>query len=240
MPSTLTFGDESGLLQLRGRLTPPLSHRLRTASRPAWLYRPCRLPAGSPPPPHPCPDPPHARPCAPDASARPSSSRCAHPHPSGSSTPYSTCASSASGPAAPAPPASASPSPTPSPDRSGTPRNSLPCPAARSSASPPRLPASSHRCRLACPSTVPIRQQPQHPAEHFAVRLHIDQPPRPRDRRVIRRRLRQTNAHKLPQRQRVRQPPRDPSLAVDSLEVADQQRSKVNPGTSPGRPIFSA
>src|SRR5271157_5386778 len=59
--------------------------------------------------------------------------------------------------------------------------------------------------------------------------LHIDQPPRARNRRVVRRHLVQPDAHKAPQRQRVRQPPGNPTLAVDALEIADQQRAKVNP-----------
>src|ERR1700757_2225635 len=42
-----------------------------------------------------------------------------------------------------------------------------------------------------------IRQQAQHPAEYLLMRLQIDQPPRPRDRRVIRSLLRNPDAYKL-------------------------------------------
>ena len=71
----------------------------------------------------------------------------------------------------------------------------------------------------------PIRQQSQHPAEYRPVRLQIYQPPRPRDRRVIRRLLRDPDAHKLPQCQRIGQTPCDASLAVDALEITDQTAS---------------
>ncbi len=74
-----------------------------------------------------------------------------------------------------------------------------------------------------------IRQQAQYPAEHFAMRVHIDQPPRARNRRVVRRVLVQPDAHKPPQRQRVRQPPGDPTLAIDAFEIPDQQRPEVDP-----------
>lgn len=73
------------------------------------------------------------------------------------------------------------------------------------------------------------------------MRLYINQPPRPRDGGVIRRRFRQRDAHKLPQRQRVGQPPGDAVLAVDAFAVADQQRTEVDSwnqaGTSHGRRV---
>ena len=43
------------------------------------------------------------------------------------------------------------------------------------------------------------RDHPQHPGEHVPVCFHVDQPPRPRDRRVIRRRLLQSDPQKPPQ-----------------------------------------
>jgi hypothetical protein len=61
------------------------------------------------------------------------------------------------------------------------------------------------------------------------MRLQIDQPPRARDGRVIRRLLVQLHLQKPPQRQRIRRPPRDPALTVDPLEIADQQQSEVPP-----------
>jgi hypothetical protein len=67
--------------------------------------------------------------------------------------------------------------------------------------------------------------------------VQIDQPPRPRDRRVIRCLLRKPDAHKLPKRQRIGKTPCDPSLAVDALEVPDQQRPKVNPRSQARPPV---
>jgi hypothetical protein len=37
------------------------------------------------------------------------------------------------------------------------------------------------------------------------------------------------NAHKLPQRQRISQPPRDPALTVDTLEVPESAESENRP-----------
>src|SRR5664280_715305 len=61
------------------------------------------------------------------------------------------------------------------------------------------------------------------------MRVHIDQPPRTRNRRVVGRVLVQPYAHKAPQRQRVRQPPSNPTLAVEALGIADEQRPEVDP-----------
>jgi hypothetical protein len=72
-----------------------------------------------------------------------------------------------------------------------------------------------------------IGQHAQHPAEYFAMRVQIDQPPRARNRRVIRRVLVQRDAHETPQGQRVRQPPGNAALRPDALEIPDQQRPKV-------------
>src|ERR1022692_5211837 len=60
------------------------------------------------------------------------------------------------------------------------------------------------------------------------MRVHIDQSSRARDRRVVRRVLVQRNAHKAPQRQRVRQPPGNPALRPDALEIANQQRPEID------------
>src|SRR5271167_4803664 len=79
---------------------------------------------------------------------------------------------------------------------------------------------------------------PSTPAEYFAMGVHIDQPPRARDRRVVRRVLVQANAHKTPQRQRVRQPPSNATLRPDALEIADQQRAEVDPRRQRGPPIL--
>src|ERR1019366_3438511 len=83
-----------------------------------------------------------------------------------------------------------------------------------------------------------LRQHPQHPAEDFAMRVQIDQPPRARNRRVVRRVLVQPDAHKAPQRQRVRQSPSNPALAVDALEIPDQQRPEVDPRRQRRPPVL--
>src|ERR1700723_4310697 len=66
------------------------------------------------------------------------------------------------------------------------------------------------------------------------MRLNINQPPRPRDRRVIRRRLTQGNAHETTQRQGIGQTPAYPTLTVDAFEVADQQRTEIDSRHKPG------
>jgi hypothetical protein len=72
------------------------------------------------------------------------------------------------------------------------------------------------------------------------MRIHIDPPPRSRYRRMIRRILVQSNPHKTPQRQRVRQPPRDSPLAVDPLKVASSRIGNRFPAltTSPVRALI--
>ena len=66
-----------------------------------------------------------------------------------------------------------------------------------------------------------------HPREDGPVRLQIDQPPRPRNRRMIGRRFVQRQPQKTADRQRVGRPPGDPAFRVDALEVADQQQPEV-------------
>src|SRR6266496_2782690 len=68
--------------------------------------------------------------------------------------------------------------------------------------------------------------------------VHIDQPSRPRDRGVIRRVLVQRYAHETPQRQRIRQPPGNPPLRPDALEIPDQPRPKVNPRRQRRTPVL--
>src|SRR5438093_7888684 len=69
-----------------------------------------------------------------------------------------------------------------------------------------------------------------HPGENLAVRLHVDQSARTRDRRVVRRRLAQTKPQEAPNRQRIRRAPGDPPFRVQSLEVPQQQKPEVTPG----------
>jgi hypothetical protein len=85
-----------------------------------------------------------------------------------------------------------------------------------------------------------IGQYAQHPAEHFPMRVQVDQPPRARNRRVIRRVLVQTYAHKTPQCQRIRQSPGNAAFGPDALEIPDQQRPEVDPGVRDGRPYRAA
>src|SRR5437868_8502618 len=70
------------------------------------------------------------------------------------------------------------------------------------------------------------------------MRIEVDQSSRARDRRVVRRVLVQRNAHKAPQRQRVRQPPGNPPLRPDTLEIPNQQRPKVNPRRQRRTPLL--
>src|SRR3989449_98901 len=55
---------------------------------------------------------------------------------------------------------------------------------------------------------------------------------------MIRRVPVQSDAHKAPQRQRVRQPPGNPALRPDALEIPDQQRPKVNPRRQRRTPVL--
>jgi len=134
---------------------------------------------------------------APGGCAHPSSLQSAHLHRRGSSIPHSTSASCVSDPAAPTAPASASPGPRPSPAPARTPRSSPPSRGgarARVGVLPPHNRAHRRvRLQRRCinanplpPQQPTIRQQLQHPAEHLLMRLHIDQPPRARNRRMIR------------------------------------------------------
>jgi hypothetical protein len=67
----------------------------------------------------------------------------------------------------------------------------------------------------------------QDPREDGFVRFEIDQAARPRNRRMIRRRLGQHQPEKLPQRKGISCAPRDRTLSVQAFEVADQQQPKV-------------
>ena len=72
-----------------------------------------------------------------------------------------------------------------------------------------------------------VRQPLQHPREDGLVRLEIDQATRARDRRMVRRRLRQHQPEKLAQRKRIGRTPRDRALRVQAFEIADQQQPEV-------------
>src|SRR5260370_19769002 len=81
-------------------------------------------------------------------------------------------------------------------------------------------------------------QHPQHPGESFTMGVQVDEASRPRDRGVIRRVLVQRYAHETPHRQRIRQPPGNPALRPDALEIPDQQRPKVNPRRQRRTPVL--
>src|ERR1035437_1187739 len=60
------------------------------------------------------------------------------------------------------------------------------------------------------------------------MRLHIDQPPCPRDRRVIRRLLVKPDSQKPPQPERIRRSPSDPALRIDSFKIPNQQQPEID------------
>ena len=67
-----------------------------------------------------------------------------------------------------------------------------------------------------------VRQLLQHPREHRLVGLQRKQTPRPRDRRMVRRRGRRRQEQKRPHTQRIRRPPSNRTLRVQPLEVPEQ------------------
>src|SRR5437899_2224334 len=69
------------------------------------------------------------------------------------------------------------------------------------------------------------------------MRLHIDQPPCPRDRRVIRRLLVEPDSQKSPQPERIRRSPSDPALRIDSFKIPNQQQPKIDPRHQRGPPV---
>jgi hypothetical protein len=74
------------------------------------------------------------------------------------------------------------------------------------------------------------------PREDIAVRLDVDQAPRARPRRVIRRGFVQWEPEESADRQRVRRPPGNPSFRIDAFKVAEQQQPKVPTGRESGPP----
>ncbi len=56
---------------------------------------------------------------------------------------------------------------------------------------------------------------------------------------MVRRLLVQSDGEKLPQRERIGQPPGNAALAVDALEEPDHHDPEVQPGASDGRPSFA-
>ena len=68
----------------------------------------------------------------------------------------------------------------------------------------------------------------QNPGKHGPMRFERDQAPRPRNRRVVWRRLVQPDAQKIAQRQRIRGAPSDAALRVDAFEIADQKQPEID------------
>src|SRR5437879_12757412 len=69
--------------------------------------------------------------------------------------------------------------------------------------------------------------------------FHVDQPSGAGDRRVVGRHLVQPRSKKTAQRQRVRRPPCDATLAVDAFKIPDEQQTEVPPRrqTRPSHPL---
>ena len=65
------------------------------------------------------------------------------------------------------------------------------------------------------------------PRKHRPMRLHIDQPPGARNRRVIRGGVLESEAHEAPHRQRIRRAPGDAALRIEAFEVPHQQQAEV-------------
>ena len=60
------------------------------------------------------------------------------------------------------------------------------------------------------------------------MRFEIDQPTCPRHRRVVRRRALETDTKKVAQGERVAGAPRDPTLRLETLAVANQEQPEVD------------
>ena len=74
-----------------------------------------------------------------------------------------------------------------------------------------------------------LHQPDLHPREHRAVRLEVDQAPRPGNRRVIGRGLVQRQPQETADRERIGRAPGNAAFRVEALEVADQQQPEVAP-----------
>ncbi len=68
----------------------------------------------------------------------------------------------------------------------------------------------------------------QDPREHGLMGLQIDQAAGARNRRVIGRRLVQTETEKLPQGQRIRRAPSNPAFGIDALKIPNQQQPEID------------
>ena len=69
----------------------------------------------------------------------------------------------------------------------------------------------------------------KHPGEYRLVRLHAQPSARSGNTGMIRRVLRQPVTEELPQRDRVRAPPRNAALRTDAIHIPDQQHAGIHP-----------
>ena len=74
-----------------------------------------------------------------------------------------------------------------------------------------------------------LRQSLQHPHEDLLMSFGVDEPPGSRDRYVIGRPLIQPNAQKLPQSERIGQPPGDATFAIESFKETNHHDPEVEP-----------
>ena len=81
-----------------------------------------------------------------------------------------------------------------------------------------------------------VGQLLQNPREDRRVRLQIDQSPRQRDRRVVRRGVGQLQMQKRTHAQRVSGAPRDRALRIQALKVPEQQQPDIPPWRQAGAP----
>ena len=73
------------------------------------------------------------------------------------------------------------------------------------------------------------RQHLQDPREDGPMRLHVDQPARPRDRRMLGRRFVEVQSQEAAERKGIGGAPRDPALGIDAFEVTNQQQPEIRP-----------
>jgi hypothetical protein len=66
------------------------------------------------------------------------------------------------------------------------------------------------------PETLP------HPGKHRPMRLERNEAPSPRNRRVVRRIVSETDTQEIPQRQRIGRTPRNAAPRPNALELPDQ------------------
>ena len=96
---------------------------------------------------------------------------------------------------------------------------------------PRSLPASSHRRRPSSPAQTRSRQPFQHPRENRHVPSSTSIRRRVRDSVECSAAPGHVQVQESPQAQRIRDPPRNPRLRRQTLEVADEQEPEIPPRT---------